>query len=108
MIIHPLDPGQPLVSKTANATLDDDYIVPIKHITHVIQIDLCNKTSTARWISIQVRGKALFSQYVIPGRDTISWSGFHALEAGDKIQTQAEVAAAVDVLISGTQKKVST
>jgi hypothetical protein len=108
MILYSEEPGQPLISKTVAATLDDDYTTPLRFITHVLQIDICNRSASQRWVTIKLRNKSLFYQYPVLPNETISWNGLHALLAGDKIQLQAEVADSIDVLITGLQKRVST
>jgi hypothetical protein len=55
-----------------------------------------------------LRGKYLLNQKKIVAHDNYTWNGVHALLAGDTIQTQAEVGSAIDVLISGIHKHVST
>jgi hypothetical protein len=108
MIPEYREPSQPLVSKTVTATLDIDYTTLPRHITHVLQIDVCNNTAVDRWVSILLRGKYLLNQKKIVAHDNYTWNGVHALLAGDTIQTQAEVGSAIDVLISGIHKHVST
>lgn len=95
----------------------DDAAVPANHIRFVKAITLCNKTDTARWVTITFAGINVVYKYVIPGEgvtngvpheNTITIPFLdQIMNATERIQGRAEAASAIDFYISGREVDVS-
>ena len=89
----------------------DGAAVPTNHIRFVKALTLCNKTATARHVTITFAGTHVISEYIIPaqgGENTITIPFFdQVMNATERIQGAAEAAAAIDYYISGREVDVS-
>lgn len=86
---------------TAGTTDASPYTVPALNTAIITNIILANKTAATRTVTVTTGGFAFCSGLQVPPNGTVNFDARTVLNAAETITVTADVAAAVDVLISG-------
>lgn len=86
---------------TAGTTDGSAYSVPASNTAIITNVVLANKTAATRTVTVTTGGFAFCQGLQVPANGTVNFDTRVVLNATETISVTADVAAAVDVLISG-------
>ncbi len=86
---------------TAGTTDASAYAVPASNTAIITNIILSNKTAATRTVTITTGGFSFCTGLQVPANGTVNFDARTVLNAAETITVTADVAASVDVLISG-------
>jgi hypothetical protein len=86
---------------TAGTSDGSPYAVPSSNTAIITNIILSNKTGATRTVTILTGGFSFCTGLQVPANGTVNFDVRTVLNAAETIAVTADVAAAVDVMISG-------
>jgi hypothetical protein len=86
---------------TAGTTDGSAYSVPSSNTAIITNINLSNKTGATRTVTVTVGGFSYCTGLQVPPNGTVNFDTRTVLNATETITVTADVASAVDFLISG-------
>jgi|NOAtaT_5_FD_contig_91_1073216_length_811_multi_2_in_0_out_0_2 hypothetical protein len=88
-------------SGTAGTTDGSAYAVPSSNTAIITNVILSNKTGSTRTVTITMGGLSFCTGLQVPPNGTVNFDARTVLNAAETITVIADVAAAVDYMISG-------
>src|SRR3954471_18728036 len=83
------------------------YTVPASTTAILRSIHVSNETGTAATLTMSIgtdaAGKRLFTAFTVAANDTLDWSGFIVLAAGEVLQAFSGTASALTLTVSGVE-----